>query len=159
MQQNTNLIELDKNNPDHLTLMFSVRTHPEVDRYLRGSPPASFNDHVNYLQRVGAHKKFYLIQIDAVLGGYCQLTVTDAHVEIGMALHPDYCNKGIGSMAMSLLLKCMQKNPEINKKPFVLFVKKDNPRAIAVYRKYGFQCVGNENEHGEYLMKFEEHLR
>lgn len=153
MQQDTNLIDLDKNNHDHLITMYSVRTHPDVDQYLRGTPPANFVDHVNYLCRVGSHKKFYLIEVDSLLGGYCQLTLTNDYVEVGMALHPDYCNKGIGTTAMSLLLSRVQQDPEVSAKPLILFVKKDNLRAIALYRKYGFQCVGNENEYGEFLMK------
>lgn len=155
MQQSkqAKLIELDKNNADHLGIMYSVRTHPDVDRYLRGAPPARFEDHVNYLRRVGPHKKFYLVQIESLLSGYCQLTLSDNQVEIGMALHPDYCNKGIGSMALALLLARLQEDEETKNKSVILFVKKDNPRAIALYHKYGFQIIGNENEYGEYLMK------
>lgn len=155
MQPNLSLIHLDKSNPDHLAMMYSVRTHPEVDRYLRGSPPASFFDHVNYLRRVGPHKKFYLIQVETLLCGYCQLTVSEDQVEIGMALHPNHCSKGIGTRAMPLLLELAQQDEEMSHKSFILFVKKDNSRAIALYAKYDFKRIGNENEHGEYLMKME----
>lgn len=147
------LVELDTNDSDHLASMYSVRTHPDVDCYLRGSPPACFDDHANYLRCVGPHKKFYLVQVESGLSGYCQLTISENQVEIGMALHPDYCNKGVGSMALSLLLTRLQDNKVTNGKPIILFVKKDNPRAIALYQKYGFECIGNENEYGEYLMR------
>jgi ribosomal protein S18 acetylase RimI-like enzyme len=153
MLQNTKLIELDKNNPEHLQVMYSVRTHPEVDRYLRQAPPENFAQHVHYLQNIGPHKKFYLIQSKSILCGYCQLTVTEDHIEIGMALHPSYFGQGIGSMALSQLLASIRQNQELKNKALILFVNKDNFRAIALYAKYGFQRVGNENEYEEYLMK------
>lgn len=153
MQLNISLIELDKSNSDHLSLMYTVRTHPEVDSYLRGAPPASYADHVRYLTNVGSHKRFYLIQLESLLCGYCQLTISNDQVEIGMAIHPDHCNKGIGSKSMPLLLARLQQNEETKNKSLILFVKKDNLRAIALYSKYGFRTVGKENEYGEYLMK------
>lgn len=153
MQQNVSLAALDKNNDAHLSIMYTVRTHPEVDRHLRGSPPANFDTHVNYLKKVGPHKRFYVVQFENALCGYCQLTLSDAHVEIGMALHPDFCNKGIGSKAMSQLLEILQGDVETSPKPVILYVKNDNPRAIALYQKHHFKCEGAVNEYGEYLMK------
>lgn len=147
------LIELDQTNVDHLQTMYSVRTHPEVDCFLRGTPPDSYEKHINYLKSTGPHKKFYLVKTESALCGYCQLTLSEKHVEIGMALHPDHCNRGVGSRALSLLLTLLQNNEKIKDRPLILFVKKDNPRAIALYRKYGFESIGNENEHGEYLMQ------
>lgn len=153
MQQKVRLIELDQNNQVHLNVMYSVRSNPDVDRYLRGCPPTNFDSHVSYLQNVGSLKKFYLIEVNTSLSGYCQLTVSDVQVEIGMALHPDYYSKGIGSVAMSKLLNLLQNNEEFKNKSLILFVKKDNLRAISLYTKYGFMRKGEENEHGEYLMK------
>lgn len=152
MQQNIELTELDKGNSDHLACMFEVRTHAEVDKYLRGSPPASYADHVNYLKNVGRHKRFYLIGIGSHLGGYCQMTISEAHIEIGMALHPDHSSKGVGSNALPKLFDQIQLDNDLKGKPIILFVKKDNTRAIALYRKHGF-IPESENDHGEYLMR------
>ena len=147
MQQNIELVELDQNSPDHLQTMYVIRTHPEVDHYLRGSPPANYADHVNYLRKVGPHKEFYLIRSDAELCGYCQLTHSEGPTEIGIALHPSYWNKKIGYWAMSLLLE------KLKETALILFVKKDNVRALALYTKLGFKVVGSENAYGEYTMK------
>lgn len=150
MQQNIELIVLDTNNPDHLELMFRVRTHPEVDRYLTGKPPSNFHNHVHYLRNLAINKKFYLVQVDSSLCGYCQLTLFDDCIEIGMALHPNYCSKGIGSIVLPRFLASIQSEES---KSLMLYVKKDNLRAIALYGKYGFKRIGDENAHGEYLMK------
>ena len=84
-------------------------------------------------------------------------TISDDHVELGISLHPDHCNKGIGSMAMSLLLMHLQQSEESKNKSLILFVKKYNFRATALYAKYNFKRVGNENEYGQYLMKKDDH--
>lgn len=152
MQQNSHLIELDKDNQEHLNLMYLVRAHPEVDCCLRGNPPENYSSHVNYLQSIGPHKKFYIIQSQWVLCGYCQLTLSNENIEIGMALHPNFCNRGLGSKALAELLQIIQE--EYKNKELILFVKKDNLRAISLYRKHSFEQVGEENEWGEYLMKW-----
>lgn len=158
MQQKINLINLDIDNVEHLAIMYTVRTHPEVDRYLRGDPPSSFDRHVDYLRKINPQfRKFYLVEVESALCGYCQLTVDEEHVEFGMALHPDFCNRGIGSAAMSLVFPRLQQDEGIKNKTVILYVKKDNPRAIALYQKLGFQIVGSENEHGEYLMTLLHH--
>lgn len=152
MQQNIKLIPLDIENEDHVRTLYSVRTHPEVVSCLRGPPPANYADHVRYLRNLSVHKKFFLVQQNSSLCGYCQLTHTDNHVEIGMALHPDFCNRGIGSKALSLLVEYLLQNESTQNKKLFLYVKKDNARAIALYSKFGFERIGNENEYGEYLM-------
>lgn len=149
MRQNINLIEFDPENENALRIMYSVRAHPEVVPFLRGAPPVDFSSHVNYLRNVPAGKKFLLVQLGTSLCGYCQLTFAAAHIEIGMALHPDFCNQGIGSEALFQLLELLNTQNQ----SIILFVKKDNFRAIALYGKYGFKRVGEENEYGEYLMK------
>lgn len=153
MPPNTNLIALDHTNHDHLQLMFSVRTHPEVDRFLRGSPPASFGDHVNYVKNLRSHKQFYLVQSEATLCGYCQSNKTSTHIEIGMAIHPDYCNKGIGAAALGQFLIRLLQSTTNAVLPIILYVKTDNPRAIALYKKFGFETIGSENQYGEFLMQ------
>lgn len=149
MQQN-NLIPLDINNDDHLNIMYTVRTHPLVIPFLRGSPPADFVSHITYLQNLPPQKQFFLIQTNLSLCGYCQITYETIHIEIGIALHPDFCNKGIGSFVLLQLLKLLS----TQNKSIILFVKKDNIRAIALYEKYGFKQNSDENEYGEYRMEF-----
>lgn len=154
MQQDIKLIELDVENEHHLRIMYAVRTHPQIVPFLRGAPPPDFSRHVDYLRNLPSQKKFFLVQSDSSLCGYCQITYANTDVEVGMALHPDFCNRGIGSKALSQLLQLLVHDEKAQNKSIILFVKKDNSRAIALYNKYSFKCVGNENEYGEYLMEF-----
>lgn len=153
MQQNVELIELNLNDLQHLEMMYSVRTHPLVAMHLRKDPPTHFAAHVNYLNHIGSNKKFYLIQADSSLCGYCQFDILEQKLEIGISIHPDFCNRGIGTLALPLFLQKIKKLDLTKNKPITLFVKKDNLRAIALYTKCGFKHVGDANEHGEYFMK------
>jgi small conductance mechanosensitive channel len=150
VQQNIELVPLDAEDENHLRAMYCVRSHPEVTSFLRGAPPSDYTCHITYLRNCPPQKRFFLVRSESSFVGYCQLTDTQDHVEIGMALHPDFCNQGIGSKALASLLELLQNTGQ--EKSIILFVKKDNLRAIALYRKYGFERVGNENEYGEYLL-------
>ncbi len=161
MLHDLKLVELELRNFTHLHTLFSVRTHPDVSKYLRGPPPHSFTEHIAYLTRLGTNKKFYLVElqssccfsIDSSFCGYFQLTYSDESIEMGIALSPKFSNKGIGSKAMSLLLTMLTQDEKAKDKSLILFVKADNPRAIALYKKHGFMCSEHINEYGEFLMR------
>lgn len=146
------LLPLEKNNPDHVGMMYKVRTHSEVDKYLSGNPPNSFLDHVKYLHGVKENKRFYLISYATQLCGYCQATWGDDHVELGWALHPDYWGKGLGDSAIGSLLALVK--PEALKKSILLFVRKDNSKAIHLYHKHGFKITREDVEKNEYVMEY-----
>lgn len=130
------LIDLDIDNPKHVDLMFRVRTHALVTSCLQGTPPSSFVQHVSYLQNV-RNKKFFLISVEDHLAGYCQSTYLEDEIELGWALHPEYWGKGIGSSSVELLVDLML----VHKKTITLYVKKENVRALALYKKHRFQVV------------------
>lgn len=151
MLENIKLVPLNVDIEDHLELMYRVRTHPDMEKYLRGLPPSNYEQHIHYLKNAGS-KCFFLVQHGDHLIGYCQLTLADAHTEIGMALHPEFCGKGIGTAALNLLLKTVEASPHFNQN-LILYVKSNNLRAIALYAKYGFVREEEINKYGEYLMK------
>lgn len=150
MRPNVELIALDVGDESHVHILYSVRTHPQVVPFLRGPPPPDFSRHVEYLRNLPSQKRFFVVRLGASLCGYCQLTYDPAHVEIGMALHPDFWDKGIGSQALYCLLEFLQSE----NRSILLFVKKSNLRAISLYKKRGFKQVGEENEQAEYLMSY-----
>jgi len=151
MQQEISLIELDIDDSAHLATLFSIRSHPDVIPFLRQTPPPDFSHHVHYLRSLGSEKRFFLVRSASTLVGYCQLTFIcqePTQVEIGMALHPDHCNQGIGSLALRLLLKRLPPESQV-----LLYVKKDNYRAMALYKKFGFNRTCDENEYGEFIYR------
>jgi len=65
----------------------------------------------------------------------------NAHTgEFGMGIHKDFRGLGIGSLLIGALIEWAQSNPRIEK--INLGVHQTNDRAIATYRKMGFQIEG-----------------
>jgi len=60
----------------------------------------------------------------------------------GMAVHPDWRNRGIGNALLASLLEWARSAPQVEK--ISLKVRADNPRGIALYRKHGFVHCGRE---------------
>ena len=60
--------------------------------------------------------------------------------EIGMAVHEDWQGKGVGSAMMQTAVDLADK--WLNLKRLELTVYVDNPPAIALYRKFGFEQEG-----------------
>jgi len=61
-----------------------------------------------------------------------------------LGVHPDYQRVGFGTQ---LLQRLLQENEKA-----MLTVKKDNPRAIRLYRKHGFQIVGHLPSNNSWVM-------
>ena len=102
--------------------------------------------HVTYLHNaLKKNKSFYIVYNEFAACGYCQCTHSEDSIEFGWALHPDWWNKGIGNKAVDLLIQETQKNNSSNKKIF-LIVKKNNPAAVKIYQKNGFEITGEEND-------------
>lgn len=153
MQPKVKLISLDINNPDHVGLMFKVRTHPDVDKFLSGKPPQNFLEHVKYLYGVGAAKRFFIVVANDQLCGYCQITPRQDNTETGWALHPDWWGKKVGSQAVAQLVNIIKQDPILKNKPIVLVVKKDNPRAVKLYKNHRFSITRENAAGDEYLME------
>lgn len=153
---NIQLLPLDRNDLKHLNLMFSVRTHPEVDKHLCNSPPESFSKHVQYLDLAekSGSKAFFIISYNDGLCGYCHVTSQSDCLELGWALHPDVWGKGIGKSSVKLLIQFLQTSSRADGKHLTLVVKKDNLRALSLYKKCGFIII-NENENQEYTMHYQ----
>jgi RimJ/RimL family protein N-acetyltransferase len=59
---------------------------------------------------------------------------------LGITVHQDWRNKGVGSALMARLVEWARQNPVITRLELEVFT--DNPRAIHVYEKLGFQIEG-----------------
>lgn len=59
---------------------------------------------------------------------------------LAIAINNDYCNKGIGRELMARALEWYNNNQELSR--VQLFVRTDNLRAIALYKKYNFTIEG-----------------
>ena len=72
--------------------------------------------------------------------------------EIAISVRKDYWGKGVGSGLMNLLLDFCRKNGATT---IELEVRSDNERAIALYKKFGFEKIGRNEKffkiNGEFI--------
>jgi len=121
-----------------LHFLYKTRQHPDVDKMLSGNPPTSITQHLNYILKVqGISRWIYVADFESKMIGYSQVyDVTEDTVEIGFVIHPDYQGKGFGK---ALVLKTISKaKVQFPNKKVILYVLRDNPKAIHIYKKLGF---------------------
>lgn len=81
---------------------------------------------------------------DGIFIGITKLTLHEAYVTLGIAVHPDWCGKGYGAKMLAYAL-CLagERHPGL---PVVLEVTPDNERAIRLYRRTGFVTAGERED-------------
>ena len=113
-----------------------------------------------YLNKVYHSDKdlFLIAECDCEIVGSCYLSSYSkerlAHrAEIGLSVKKDNWGKGIGTQFMEKLLDFARNVAQVE--IVSLEVRSDNVRAIGLYRKFGFEKVGNFKGfmkiHGEYV--------
>jgi len=94
----------------------------------------------------------YLIYGDRELAGYCFITnykkrqAYDRTAEVTIYLKSDYCNKGIGKVA---LIHLEQKAKETGLKNLVGIISGDNEGSIALFEKSGYSKCAHFKNVGE----------
>jgi len=130
---------------EELKFLYDTRTHPEIDKMLSGEPPKSYEQHLNYLNKVLGKTRWVYIAYNEENNkiGYSQIyDVTETHLEVGFAIHPNFQGKGYGkSIVEETIKKAIETFPD---KKIILYVKKDNPKAIHIYEKFGFEKKGTK---------------
>jgi RimJ/RimL family protein N-acetyltransferase len=137
-KEEVHLVPLNPNHPDHISWIYKVRTHEQVAAHFFAPPPRNFLDHIQFLSKciTTRERDFFIIYAGEQMAGYCQIINHTNASEIGLALHPVWQGKGIGSKSITLLLDYVKSiKPE---KPITLIAKKDNIRALKLYKKHQF---------------------
>lgn len=139
------LIPFNIDNKQHIQFMYDVRTAPEVAKNLFGNPPATFEQHYQWLEKQKSIRDIFLIEeeikndfgSDKEPIGYCHIyNIKNETVEVGWAFHPKFHRKGYGKEAVEVLIKECGKN--YAQRDIELYVKNDNVPAIILYIKAGF---------------------
>ena len=105
---------------------------------LSGNPPESIEKHLNYLDKaVGISRWIYIAYDGDTKVGYSQVyDITKETLEIGFVIHPDHQGRGYGkSLVFETISKAKERFPD---KKVILYVLRDNPKAIHIYKKLGF---------------------
>ena len=80
---------------------------------------------------------FWVVFCERQLIGYSHIDLTPDLAWIArVAVGPNYRNRGIGNMLMEAMLKYCRK---VNRTTVILYVQQDNPAALHLYEKHGFQ--------------------
>ncbi len=115
------------------TLQLPYQSRDRIKQKLENSP-------------VGFHRLVAVIeenQQSIVVGLISLQTLSDrrSHVgQLGMFVHDDYQNRGIGSKLMAAIIDLAEN--WLNLKRLELQVNTDNPAAIHLYEKFGFEKEG-----------------
>lgn len=130
-------------------LEYCKRVGGESDNLTFGQEglPFSISQEADYIRRfAGNPNNVMIVAFDEgeLVGNGAVSTVSDrerfAHRrEIAISVRKDYWGKGIGSQIMKLLIDFSKKN---GTEVLGLEVRSDNERAIALYKKFGFEKIG-----------------
>ena len=87
-----------------------------------------------------------LAMINSKIAGIGTISSNNKRIKIkhvgvlGIVISAEYCNAGLGTIMLDYLIEWSKNNGETAK--ISLTVRKDNPRAIALYEKFGFETEG-----------------
>jgi len=153
------LIPLDINDPDQVEWIYKVRTHPDVASHFFAPPPENFKAHMQFLFNATKNKErdFFIVYSNDEPCGYCQVIHRYDSYDVGFAFHPNYWGKGLGSASCEQLIACVKNYPE--KKKITLVVKKNNKRALNLYKKLGFVIINEDPNKEQFLMSLQEKER
>ena len=124
---------------EELKFLYDTRILPEVDKYLTGNPPKTFKQHLEYISKVQLISKYILIAYDEndTKIGYSQLYDWEGPtIEVGFVVTPERQGCGYGKDLVKKTIEFCES--EFPNKTIILYVKRENKRAIHVYEKSGF---------------------
>jgi RimJ/RimL family protein N-acetyltransferase len=136
---NVQLNPINLDDDADVLFVFETRSHPEIRKHLFHNPPPTIEAHRVWLRdNVPLKRLMFILRVDGKRVGYCHAYdfAGKDTVEVGFVVHPDYQNRGYGKKAVELLLQYL--GAEMPEKKVILYVRKENIRAVGLYRKLGF---------------------
>lgn len=94
---------------------------------------------INELKNPYSHAHLIRTHLNQVIGYIVFWVIMDEGHILNIAIHPEYRNKGYGSLLLKFSLDYLYKN---SGKVMTLEVRRSNIQAIALYKKFGFRVVG-----------------
>ena len=134
---------LNLQNEDMVLFLYETRRHPEISKYLLGSPPQDLESHKNWLKRnVPLKRVMCLLEVEGRHAGYCHaynFETDDGKVEVGFVIHPDYQGKGLSHFMVEDFVEKV--NGIMPERRIQLYVQVDNDRAVRLYQNHRFEMV------------------
>jgi putative acetyltransferase len=132
---------------EDVAAMHNIFRHPLVARTTLQIPSLEYSEALARFKESSPFRHRFVAEVDGQVVGSASLSARQnprsKHIGgIGMGVHPDYWGQGIGSQLMAKLID-MADN-WLNLTRVELEVNSDNPAAIHLYQKFGFEIEGTK---------------
>jgi putative acetyltransferase len=149
-QQPATSSKIRPQHPDDAAAMHEIRRHPLVARTTLQIPSLEFPFVEKQLSEPSNNRHQFTAEVNGRPVGSCGIYVHEnprsSHVAgLGMMVHPDYWGQGIGTKLIEAVLDIADN--WINLKRVELEVNTDNPAAVHLYEKFGFEIEGTKRFH------------
>src|SRR5690606_19592755 len=142
---NASKIVIRPTHPDDAQDLYEIVSHPQVARTLLQLPSMEFSETLNWIKQVnpGQHR------LVAELNGRVRGQITLDHFQnprlkhagrLGMMVHPDYWNQGVGTALMTATMDIADNWLDLKRVQLEVFPH--NKAAVHLYEKCGFQLEG-----------------
>ncbi len=150
--------------PDDAADLYAIVSDPRVNTTLVQTPSMEFGETVSWLEnrKPGQHR--LVAEVDGKVVGSCGLTQNQQprmmhSGRLGLMVHANYWGQGVGSALMAAQMNLADN--WLNLHRIELEVLTDNPSAVHLYKKFGFEIEGTRRKnvfggdgrfHDEYQM-------
>jgi RimJ/RimL family protein N-acetyltransferase len=129
--------------PPDRDAVYEIYMHPQVVPYL-GYDPMSYEDFGPLFQELLECRSFYVLEREGSVAGFCRVTRQPgraSHVAyLGtLAVGPRWHGTGVARELMERIIDMLRAQGVLRVE---LMLETDNPRALAFYRKLGFEQEG-----------------
>ena len=145
---------------DNLKLLYDLRTNPSIDKYLTGPMPTSYDAHVKYIKDKGRSPVLRILHVEGVGNvGYGQIKhiLKDRddgkYCEVGFVIAPEHQGKGYGRALVDAISTLAISEP-LSFNVVSLLVKETNKKAIALYKKCGYNVIMTVDNHLVMTLEF-----
>lgn len=135
---------------DDVNAFHRTMTHPGVSRTTLQLPAYELAFYEGRYTKRSPNGHRFVADVDGeVVGNIGLFTSTNPRMShsagLGMSVHPDYWGMGLGSMLMAAVIDLADN--WLNLKRVELDVNIDNPAAVRLYQKFGFEIEGTKRFH------------
>ena len=124
-----NFVDLNLN--EHKEVL-NWRNHPEIRKWMYNKKEILLKEHLNFIETLKKDKHRLYFKIDDL--GVINYKISNKSAEIGLHKNPN--KKKVGKILMKKLIEYGFNKLNLTK--LVLYVYKDNLKAINLYKKFGF---------------------
>lgn len=128
-------------------MVLEWRNHPSIRKWMNNTSEITFLEHTNFIKQLNnkAKLKYLLVKYEQTYLGVITIHVTNTTASIGLYKNFSLNKKGIGKILLDCTLKyCIY---ELNIKKITLYVKKNNIKALSLYKNFNFIITKEDNNY------------